>query len=62
MSRGLGDVYKRQAYNGVLADYYASRRGNPKQSDFRREVGAVMKKERRPFVDDFARRTGWLTH
>lgn len=51
-----------EAYNEELAHYYAHRKLNPKQSDFKREVGAVMQRERRPFVDDFARRAGWLTH
>ena len=48
------------AYDRTLGDYFAHRRSHPKQSSFTQEVSAIMKRERRPFVDAWLRKFGWL--
>lgn len=48
------------AYDRTLGDYFAHRRSHPKQSSFTQEVSAIMKRERRPFVDAWLKKFGWL--
>ncbi len=49
-----------QAYSQKLSEYFATRTRGPRQSTWEKEVGAIMLRERRPFVDDFLKDMGWL--
>lgn len=55
------DAHALARYDAQMAAYYANRKANPKTTTWTADIRRVIERERRPFVDDYLKKTGWLT-